>query len=460
MTAAPTIRAEPGVVPMPADDPTDLSKPEWRAILKSTVREMSLDDVPGLAAGVAFKIFLSLFPSLLAATAIYGLIRSPAEIAAALEELDAFLPSSLVMLLDEALSNITGTEEGAAGGLAIAGVLGGLVSATGAAASLIKALNKAFDLPETRNLIGVRLVALVVTLALFAALGSLVALLVFGPQLRDALIPADLQVTGVRFVFAIGQVLVALIVLAVLFAFIFWVAPNRPKPQWEWASPGAIVAVVGWLVISAGFTLYTQTLGNYNATYGSIAGVIVVLLWLQLSMLAILLGAELNAEIEKARSVRLAGRDAVLHGGGATSHTVSAALPGLAPTPLVAGALHAAAERTEPLPEAAPEDPLYGEEGAGARAAARDRGRDREDAAHDAGPGSKGGRDQTPAVRSTAAPRPDYSAARAAARGAGLPAPPATVGPTPLDPTVVKGAAAGLVALAALAWRRVTGPRG
>jgi len=135
---------------------------------------------------------------------------------------------------------------------------------------------------------------------------ALIALMVAGPQLQDALLP---DFPGwIDFLLGAARLLLALGVLILLFAFVYWIGPDRERPSWAWMSPGALIGVLGWLAVSAGFTLYAQTAGSYDATYGTLAGVVVLLLWLQLSMLMILVGAEFNAEVERTRSMYLAVR--------------------------------------------------------------------------------------------------------------------------------------------------------
>jgi len=301
-----------GVLEPPLETPADLSWGDLRKALKRTFPEVKEDDVPNLAAGVAFKIFLSLFPSVLAAAAIYGLVRQPSEVFALVQRLTVYLPPAATDLIEQTLLSLTQTREGAARGIAIVGVAGGLITSTGAAVSLMRALDRAYDCRESRKLLRLRLVGLVITAALFTALGSLIGLIVLGPQLRRALVPDNLEGRGIQYLFGVGQFLVAAAVLILLFAFVYWIGPDRERPRWQWLSPGAVLGVVGWLAISAAFTFYTQNLGNYQASYGSVAGVIVLLLWLQLSMLVMLTGAELNAELENIREERAADRRATL----------------------------------------------------------------------------------------------------------------------------------------------------
>lgn len=299
-----------GALGPPLDQPSGLTRADLGLLTRRTLAQFKGDDVPGLAAGVAFKIFLSLFPALLAAAGIYSLTNAPGDVQSLVDVVGRYLPSEATGIVDETLTQITSTDEGAAGGLAVVGILGGLFSATGAAVSLMRALNRAYDVGERRKVVALRVTGLALTVALFLMLVTLVGLIVLGPQLRDLLIPDALDSPVVGFLFRTGQFLLALAVLGVFFAFVYWIGPSRERPAWAWISPGATVGVLLMLLASFGFTLYTQTLGNYASSYGTLAGVVVLLLWLQLTMLAILAGGEINAEVEALRAERLALRRA------------------------------------------------------------------------------------------------------------------------------------------------------
>ena len=289
------------------DDPTDLSRADYLTAFKRAMKEIKGDDVPGLAAGVAFKMFLALFPALLAAVAIFTLVTTVAELREWLAQAEGFLPPDAIRMIDEPLADRAENGGGGAGFAAVTGVLAGLWAATSAAVSLMKALSRAYDVEEKRKFVRQRLVALALTVALVVALVGVIVLLVLGPQLQSFLLGE--VVAPITWVLAVARFALAFAVLVLLFAFVYWIGPNRDHPSWLWMSPGALFGVVGWLLVSGGFTLYAQTAGSYDATYGAIAGVVVLLIWLQLSMLVILVGAEFNAEVERSRSLRLAVAD-------------------------------------------------------------------------------------------------------------------------------------------------------
>lgn len=304
-----------GVVEPPLRDPSDLRLRDLRLAAARIVKEVGEIDLPGLAAGVAFKIFLALFPAILAAAAIYGLVSTRAEVFASVRNLSAYLPTSAAELIGDNLRTIASAQTRTAGLLAVFGVLVGLIAATGAAASLMRALNRIYGISDRRRFLPQRLVGLAMALALFLALASLAVLIVAGGTLQDLLLPERLQIPLITVPLGAARLALSFLVLVALFGFVYSVGPNRVPPQWQWLSPGAVVGVVGWLLVAGGFRLYTVTIGasTYDqASYGTIGGVIVLMLWLQLSMLAMLGGAELNAELERIRRERAAARGRAL----------------------------------------------------------------------------------------------------------------------------------------------------
>jgi len=306
-----------GAVEPAITEPGDLSRRDYWTVVRRVVRRFSEDDVPGMAAGVAFKMFLSLLPSMLAALALYGLLfRTPLEIAEQIAPLTRVLPGQAAELLYDNLFILVELERSTVRSLALFGVGAGLFSATGAAATLIKALNRAYDIHDQRSFLAQRLIGLALTGALLATLASLVLLVVAGDSVQDLLLPSQLQIPLLELPLAVGRWGLALAVLTLLFAFVYWIAPNRKRPSWEWLSPGAVLGVGGWILVTAGFRLYTATVGRESfstgSAYGTIGGVIILLLWLQLSMLATLTGAELNAEVERLRTERFLARAGAL----------------------------------------------------------------------------------------------------------------------------------------------------
>lgn len=285
------------------DRPTELSRSDLKAALKGTLAQAKADDVASLAAGVAFKIFLSIFPALIALAAFFALLTEPGDLGRTLGAIEDFdlVPSNALDLLRDPLAELVVGGGAGAGGIVVAGVLVGLWAASSAAVTLIKALNRAFGVAHPRSFVAQRLVSLVLTAALLLTVVGVFVLVVVGNAVQETLLPAHLAggLTG-GLVVAL-RLFAAVVLLIMLFAFVYWMAPNRSPPGWTWMSPGAVVGVVGWLALSGLFTLYVRNFGNYDATYGTLGAVVVLMLWLQLSMAVLLLGAELNAELEQRR---------------------------------------------------------------------------------------------------------------------------------------------------------------
>ncbi|MFO8075665.1 MAG: YihY/virulence factor BrkB family protein [Egibacteraceae bacterium] len=278
-----------------------------RALLPAVLATLKRDDVPTLAAGAAFKIFLALFPAMFAAVAIFTLATSGSDVLRLLAELE-FLPSLLRDELAGPLERFVEQAGGAELSVAIIGIVAGLWAVSSAAVTLMKALSRINDLEETRGFLAMRLGALAITLALLIALVTIGALLVAGGAVQQAVLDAVMgaQAPGrdtAGLLATVARYGVSIVVLIVVLAFVFWIGPDRRehRPPFQWLTPGAAVGVLGWLVASAVFGLYVRIAG-VNPVYGALGGVIVLMLWLQLTMLVLLLGAELNAEIRRARA--------------------------------------------------------------------------------------------------------------------------------------------------------------
>jgi len=247
-----------------------------------------------LAAGVAFYVFMSLFPALVAAVLIYGLVSSPSDVVAQVHRYAANLPAESRQVLENTLRSIVRTNHTGLGiGTAVA-LLGALWAASGAAANLISALNVAHGVRSTRGFVKTRGLAGALTLGglVFALLA--VALITAVPILvRSAGLGA---VAGIGVQVARWLLLIALALAGL--AVVYRVGPEQRTPQVRWASAGAVVATVAWLVGSALFSFYVSNFGSYNKVYGALAGVVVLMLWLYVTCFVVLFGAEINAVAE------------------------------------------------------------------------------------------------------------------------------------------------------------------
>ncbi len=293
-TSPPRDRSHP-IPGVDADSPAEIPPRGWRQVVVRGWKEASADQVPLLAAGVAFFGFLALFPALIALTLVYGLVADPATISAQLGNLTGSLPAEARTLLENQLQQLASAPaQGLGWGLALSLVVA-LWSASGGVGNLVTAINIAYDEDRKRGFVKEKLVALGLTVGAIVFMVVLMALV--------AVVPVAFEVIGLGggwrwLAEALRWVLVAVLVMGAL-AVLYRVAPDRDAPKFRWVSVGAVVATVLWLLASVGFSLYVTLFGNYAKTYGALAGVIILLLWLWITSYAVLLGAEINAEAEE-----------------------------------------------------------------------------------------------------------------------------------------------------------------
>lgn len=277
-----------------AEKPTDIPWRGWKQIVKRAWAENKADNMPIIAGGVAFFGFLSIFPALIALLSLYGLVATPETVARQVEDLSAQLPDAAAQIITEQLNAIVANSGSALTVGLIVSILAALWSASGGVGNLITAVNLAYDEVETRNFVKLKL------MSLGLVLGSIVFVLItFGlvavvPAVLDAL---PLGVVGTILAQVVRWVLL-LAVFAGALAVLYRVAPDRDAPRFSWVSLGAVVVTVVWALVSVGFSLYVDNFGSYDKTYGAIAGVIVLMLWLYLTCYLVLLGAEINSEAE------------------------------------------------------------------------------------------------------------------------------------------------------------------
>jgi membrane protein len=276
-----------------AKTPTEITKPGWRDIALRTKDGIAADNVPIIAGGVAFFLLLGLIPGIAALISIYGLVADPADIQAQFAAMSGFLPEDARRLLEEQMTRIAGqpSTAGFAAAISIAIALWGGATAM---KTLMNALNIIYNEQEKRGFIKLTLAALGLTLALILIGGVSIGLIVVLPPLVRTIGLGDAAGTVVTLLRWPLLLVVALVALAVVYRF----APSRDEPQWKWVSAGAVVATLLWVAGSALFAVYVGNFGNYNETYGSLGAVIVLMMWLYISAFVVLLGAEVNAEME------------------------------------------------------------------------------------------------------------------------------------------------------------------
>jgi membrane protein len=288
---APSERELPGIH---AEKPTQIPWRGWKQIVKRAWAEHKADNMPIIGGGVAFFGFLAIFPGLIALISIYGLVASPETVTQEIEDLSTQLPDEAAQLIGEQLTSIAANSGRALTVGLVVSILAALWSASGGVGNLVTAVNIAYDEVETRNFLKLRALSLGLTLGAVAFVIVAFGLLAVVPVVLDAL---PLGIVGTILAHVVRWTLL-LAMFAGSLAVVYRAAPDRDAPRFRWVSLGAVVATVLWALVSVGFSLYVDNFGSYDKTYGTIAGVIVLMLWLYLTCYLVLLGAEINSEAE------------------------------------------------------------------------------------------------------------------------------------------------------------------
>lgn len=278
-----------------ADTPLEVPAAGWGQVLKRAWKESKQDQVPLLAAGVAFYSFLALFPAMIAAITIYGLVADPATVARQADQLTDTMPSDAASLVTDQLNALASAQQDSLGlGLIVALTLA-LWSASGGVGNIVTAINIAYDEEETRGFIRRKLLSLGLTAAAIVFVVFTIALVAVAPAILDDAVSGG----PLRWGLEAARWLLLLTAVTLALAVVYRYAPDRDAPRFSWVSTGAVIATVVWLVASLGFSLYVDNFGSYSKTYGALAGVVVLLLWLWITNFIVLLGAEINAEAEQ-----------------------------------------------------------------------------------------------------------------------------------------------------------------
>lgn len=287
--------AEPPKLPgHRARSPTEIPTPGWWAVLKRVWRESTGDQIPMVAASCAFYALLALFPAISVLVSLYGLLFDPASVASQIEAVQGYLPGAAYDMVKQRIQDLTAKPATALSWGLVLGVLVALWSATAGTKALITALNVAYEEEEKRSFLRFNLTAILFTLCGIIGTTMALATIVGVPAVLNLvwLGPiAQIVVRVVSFILLVGFVMLG---LSLLYRF----GPSRSQARWRWITPGSALATVLWLLVSTLFSFYVSNFGAYDATYGSLGAVIVVLMWFYLSAFVVLLGAELNAELE------------------------------------------------------------------------------------------------------------------------------------------------------------------
>lgn len=285
----------------PPEEPTQLSKQSWWAVFKGTIKEFKDDELTDRAAALTYYGVLSLFPALLVLVSLLGIAGKSAT-DQVLDNLKKLTPGSARDIITNAVEQLQG--RGGVGSLmAVLGIVLAIWSASGYVAAFIRSANAVYDMPEGRPVWKVLPVRVGVTVVLLVLAVASALIVVFtgalARQAGDALGIGDTALT----VWAIAKWPVLVVLVTVMIAILYWAAPNVKSRGFKWITPGSVLALLIWLIASAGFALYVANFASYNKTYGTLAGVIVFLVWLWISNIAILLGLEFDAELARQRAI-------------------------------------------------------------------------------------------------------------------------------------------------------------
>jgi membrane protein len=283
------------------EGPTDLGGRSWLGVLKRTGKEFSADNLTDWAAALTYYGVLAIFPALIALVSLLGLIGTSAT-QPLLTNIGTVAPGPAKDIFTSAITGLQ-KNQGAAGILFFVGIAGALWSASGYVGAFMRASNAIYEVEEGRPIWIKRPVQLAVTVAMMLLLAVSAVAVVFtgglATQVGKVLGVGSAAITA----WDIAKWPVLILVVALMFSILYWAAPNVRQPGFRWLTPGGILAVIVWLIASAAFAFYVASFGSYNKTYGALGGVVAFLVWLWISNIAVLFGAELNAELERGRQL-------------------------------------------------------------------------------------------------------------------------------------------------------------
>jgi membrane protein len=268
----------------------------WGELLKRTIKEANEDDCLGLAAQLAYYFFLALFPAILFLLAVASFFPLGNFTDQAVAALRPIAPAEVSSFLEEQLRRVSAADSG---GILTVGILGAIWSSSAAVVAIIGSLNRAYDIEEGRPWWNVRLTAIGLTLGLAALVLIAFGLVVLGPTIAEQVATAFGLGAAFEWAWKILQWPLAFLMVSTAVGLVYYFAPDAEQ-DWVWITPGAVLGTFLWVIVSLVFKFYVANFAGYNATYGAVGSVIVLLLWFYISGLAILVGAEMNAEIEHA----------------------------------------------------------------------------------------------------------------------------------------------------------------
>jgi membrane protein len=281
--------------------PTRLSRGEWIAVFKRTASQFMADDCMGLAQQIAYSSLLAFFPAVVALVGFLDLIN-------AYDALQSFLNPVAPKAVTDLIQSFQ--QDSGGSGSVVALVIGFFAAvwvASGAMGSVVKSVNRAYDRLETRPFWKVRIISIILVMASGLVTAGMLLLIVLGGTLGDAIARKSQAGDAFLWVWDFARWPIAFLIVLLLFALIYELAPNKDQRSWTWVTPGSLLGGLMWLALSGLFALYTSFSDSYSKTYGALAGGIVLLLWLNYTAWAILFGAELNSELDRQADIHAAG---------------------------------------------------------------------------------------------------------------------------------------------------------
>ena len=284
--------------------PVRLDRAEWKAALRRTFDGFRSDQVTDLAAGLTYYGVLALFPALIALVSVVGVFGDPESTTRALTDIVSDLgPKTAADTFNGPIESLT-SNRGTAGALFVAGLLGALYSASGYVGAFMRASNRIYGVQEGRPFWKLRPLQIAVTLTMVVLVALVVVSVVLsGPVAESVGKALGLTSTAVA-VYGLAKWPALVGVVLTMLALLYYVSPNVRLPGFRWITPGSMLAVALWIVASIGFAFYVSNFGSYDKTYGTLGGVVTFLVWVWITNIAVLLGVELNAELERTREIQ------------------------------------------------------------------------------------------------------------------------------------------------------------